>query len=135
MNKPNPNALVILGRYSDITKARIYHKRLEAHGMTVSFENEHMGVLFPGAEGHVILRIKVKDYAEASKLLEKFESDMLVMKQEDDYKNASMEDILYEKEVYEADQKLNVNSGLIISLIFALLFILIFVFVIYPEIS
>lgn len=96
---------VRIRQFFNAQKSYIYKNRLKTHGINAFILDEHVSSLIPNVTGGVGLYVEEDQAEEAAKLLKEFEDEMKHNTQ-GDYREADMEDIMYEKSVYEKEEKL-----------------------------
>ena len=120
--------VILIKRYVFSNEAYLAAASLKAAGIDCFVGNSTMGTLVTFSEGSFTLHINEKDQEAAISLLKDFENPL---PSEEDFRDASQEDIEYEKQVREQEELVEKASPkmamklLIALLIFTLIFFLI----------
>ena len=123
--------VVILRRFIYSARANIYSARLKEHGIPCFISNINTSTLIPFGEGGILLHVRENDLEAAHALLE--ELDKLEKTPPDiDYRDADLQDIAYEKAVFERDQRIKQASG---NIFWIILVAVIFLALIYSALN
>lgn len=118
--------------YSDV-EANIYYLRLKEAGYTCFLAFENISTILPLSDGGVSLNVAVDQFTDATKLMQKIDLEKIENKNAENFRDATVEDIYYEKEVVEYEKRLEggwLNSDIVTALIFMLFFIVIIMIVV-----
>ena len=122
--------ICILRRFYNETSAKMVQSRLEESGVESFISNSITSTLLPFSEGGFILHVRNDDLLRAEAILNEWDNELQDTSR-GDFKNADLEDIYYEKAVWDYDQKLTNSSErrawlllLLVFLAFAILVLL-----------
>lgn len=102
--------LIIVRRFIHEAKANIYAAYLREEGVECFISNSTTGTLLPFANGGFLLHIAERDLEETNNLLDKLDQNDAT-RIEQDYRDADLSDIAYEKAVSAHDRRLEKGAG------------------------
>jgi len=106
-------------------KAQLLLTALKQEGVYAVMTNKAMATMIPVQSSGFIIRVSGKDYDRAKVILKEF-NDQLGMKLDEDFSDASHEDIVYEETLARNEASLDTaNSNQLVFLILVMVFILI----------
>lgn len=112
--------------------ASLYLNRLKAEGIPCFLSNTATSTLMPFGEGGISLHVEDKDVETAMEIILEMDENAL-QKVDEDFKEADLADIIYEKEVQEYEQSLKANPSKFINLLFIILLIIIILMLSYKN--
>jgi hypothetical protein len=120
--------LIIVRRFINEAKATIYAAYLRGKGVHCFISNTTAGTLLPFINGGFLLHIEERDLEETNDLLDKLDQNAST-RPDEDYRDADLADIAYEKAVSDYDRRLEKSGGrslavllIVIALILSALF-------------
>lgn len=108
--------LVIVRRFINEAEANIYAAYLRGEGVECFISNSTTGTLLPFVNGGFILHIAERDMEEAHDLLRKLDQNSET-RVDQDYRDADLEDIAYEKAISDHDTRLEKGGGRYLALL------------------
>lgn len=103
--------------------ASIYLTQLQSAGIACFLSNTATSTLVPFAEGGISLHVIEDDIPRAMEIIQEVEKRARE-KVDEDFKDAELDDIQYEKEVNDYEEKLKHNPRNFINILFIILFII-----------
>ena len=122
--------VVIAKRFVDPALASIVQARLEQEGISSFLSNSNTSQLIPFNEGGVILHVNETDLEEVHKIIRNIESE-LSNPVDDDFRDADMEEIMYQKNLYEKDKRIREASPKTLIIALAIIAIIILFFALF----
>jgi len=123
----------IIRRFYSNVEANIYYLKLENAGINCFLSQENISTILPLSDGGVFLNVANQDLQIAAELLKDIDNQKEVNKSSQDFREATKEDIYYEKKVLEYENKLNkswLNYDIVSVVIFMLFFIVVIALII-----
>ncbi len=123
----------IVRRFYSNVEANIYYLRLTEGGINCFLSQENISTILPLSDGGVVLNVVLEQVDESLLLMKDIESDIETNKVSQDFREATKEDIYYEKEVVEYEKKLDggwIDNNIVSVVIFMLFFIVVLVIVV-----
>ncbi len=102
--------LIIVRRFINEAKANIYAAFLREEGVQCFISNSTTGTLLPFANGGYLLHIAERDLEETNEILTILDQNDATHVDQD-YRNADLADIAYEKAIYDHDKRNEKGSG------------------------
>lgn len=102
--------LIIVRRFLNEAKANIYAAYLRQEGVECFISNATTGTLLPFINGGFLLHIAKRDLEEASDLLHKLDKNAST-RVDEDYRDADLADIAYEKAVSDHERRIAKGGG------------------------
>lgn len=124
--------VVILRRFEHEAQANIYAARITEAGIHCFISNATTGGILPFIPGGFVMHVAESDLPEARAILEEMDGNLKIQSNLD-YRDASLEDIEYEKTVYQNEQKIDRWEGKYIA--FAIIILAIILYVVYAFFS
>ena len=110
--------VILIKRFVFSNEAYLAAASLKAEGIDCFVSNSTMGTLVPFSEGGFTLHINEEDSEHATNILRRFENPT---PEEDDFREADLAEIAYEKEVREQEEMIEKASPQFALYIFAAL--------------
>ncbi len=113
--------------YSDI-EANIYFLKFQEAGIQCFLSSENISTILPLSDGGVFLNVAENQFHESILLIKAIEEDQLNNIENEDFKDATKEDIYYNKKVIEHENWLNsgwIDNNFVSAFIFLLFIIVI----------
>ena len=123
----------IIRRFYSNVEANIFYLRLQEAGFTCFLSQENISTILPLSDGGVFLNVAVDQFSDASKLMQEIDEGKIENKKSENFRDATVEDIYYEKELVEYEKRLEggwLNTDIVTVLIFMLFFIVIILIVV-----
>ena len=123
----------IIRRFYSSVEANIYFLRLKGAGLNCFLSHENISTILPLSDGGVSLNVAGDQFKSASELIIKIDLEKEKNKKSENFRDATVEDIYYEKEVVEYEKRLEsgwLNSEIVTALIFMLFFLVIILIII-----
>ncbi|GLR16888.1 putative signal transducing protein [Portibacter lacus] len=130
----------IIRRFYSNVEANIYYLRLQEAGISCFLSQENISTILPLSDGGVFVNVAVDQLEEARALMKTIDLEKEKNKNQKDFREATVEDIYYEKEVVEYEKRLNsgwIDNNIVSVFIFMLFFIVIIMIIVnffYPFI-
>ena len=123
----------ILRRFYSNIEANIYLIKLKEGGINCFLSSENISTILPLSDGGVLLNVAEDQLEEAVDLLAQINAEEMEVVQNEDFRDATKEDIYYTKKVKDREQWLNggwvnmdiVSSGLVVAFILVVIFVVI----------
>lgn len=113
----------ILRRFYSNVHANIYYLRLKDAGINCFMSNENISSILPLSDGGVMLHVEESQFEEALNVVHIIDEELKSADTDVDHRDATKEDIRYEKEVNQYNQWLN-SKTIDMTTIRAVLFVL-----------
>ena len=120
--------LIIVRRFFNEARANICAAYLRGEGVQCFISNSTTGTLLPFVNGGFLLHIAERDLDEANDLLAKLDENAST-RVEEDYRDADLSDIAYEKAISEHERRIESGGGrnlaiflIVLTLVFAAFF-------------
>lgn len=123
----------IIRRFYSNVEANIYYLRLKEAGISCFLSQENISTILPLSDGGVFINVAVDQIEEASDIMNNIDLEIEKNKNEKDFREATVEDIYYEKEVVEYEKRLNsgwVDNNIVTVILFMLFFIVIIMIIV-----
>jgi len=104
-NKPTGFTWITIGSFYFETKAMLTAAKLEDAGIPTFVANTLSTVSIPMSSGGIKLKVPEGKVAEAMALLKDFQEEAIAAGENEDFRDATKEDILYQKKVTESKSK------------------------------
>lgn len=111
---------VIARRFIAEPIAALYAAKLKSEGVACFISNSNTGTLIPFANGGIILHVPEHEYDDAMEIIRELDSNAN-RRQEEDFRDADLEDIEYEAAITAYENRLNSGSGRTIAWLFILI--------------
>jgi tetrahydromethanopterin S-methyltransferase subunit F len=124
---------IIIRRFYSNIEANIYFLQLQDAGIACFLSQENISTILPLADGGVFLNVASDQVEEANELMSKIDLEKEKNKKEENFRDATVEDIYYEKEVVEYNKRLEggwLNGDIVMVVIFMLFVITIIMIVV-----
>lgn len=115
--------LIIVRRFFNEAKANIYAAYLRGEGVNCFISNTTTGTLLPFVNGGFLLHIAERDLDETNDLLDRLDKKASE-RIEQDYHDADLADIAYEKAISDYDNRLAKGGGRYIAMVLIVLALL-----------
>lgn len=114
--------IVIAKRFYNEALAHLYKSKLKDQGIESFISNATTSTLIPFGDGGFTLHVRQSDLEEVNSIIQEVDTD-LSYTSDQDFRDADHDDIQYEKEVWEYENKLK-RSSLSKSIFYIILLIL-----------
>jgi tetrahydromethanopterin S-methyltransferase subunit F len=114
---------VIIRRFYSNVEANIYFLQLQDSGIACFLSQENISTILPLADGGVFLNVASDQIPEANELISKIDQENENNKKDENFRDATVEDIYYEKEIVEYNKRLEggwLNGEIVMVVIFML---------------
>ena len=112
--------LIIVRRFFNEARANICAAYLRGEGVQCFISNSTTGTLLPFVNGGFLLHIAERDLKEANDLLEKLDQNAST-RIDEDYHDADLSDIAYEKAISDHDKRIENGSGRYLAIVLIVL--------------
>ena len=120
----------IIRKFYNESEATLYKIRLEDQGISCFISNAISSTILPFNDGGVILHVKDTDIEEALTIIENIDKETALPKDED-FKDADMGDIFYEKSRYDHEMRLEKSDKRELWIFYALIIAILIYVVLY----
>jgi|GEM_PF-6476043 len=124
--------LIIVRRFINEAKANIYASYLRSEGVDCFISNTNTGTLLPFINGGFLLHIAERDLEETHRLLERLDQNAST-RVDQDYRDADLTDIAYEKAISDHDRRLEKGDGRYLAMLLIVLALILSAFFAYVR--
>lgn len=120
-------------RFYSSVEANIFFLQLQDAGIACFLSHENISTILPLSDGGVFLNVAASQIVEAKELMQKIDVEKVENKKQENFRDATKEDIFYEKEVVEYEKRLQggwLTGEIVMVVIFMLFFITVIVIVV-----
>lgn len=122
----------ILKRFYSNVEANIYLLKLKEEGINCFLSDENISTILPLSDGGASLNVAEDQIPIAIGIMEKISNENKLSSDDEDFRDATMDDILYKKKINDHEEWL--DSGWVnmesITAIFVVLFFIVIVFIV-----
>lgn len=118
----------IVRRFYSQVEANIYYIRLKEAGINCFLSQENISTILPLSDGGVFLHVSTDELASAYDVIQQIDKEKEEHKKDQDFRDATKEDIYYEKKVVEYEKKLEggwIDNNIVSVVIFMLFFVVV----------
>ncbi len=122
----------IIKRFYSEVQANIYFIRLKESGIKCFLSSENMSSVLPLGDGGFMLNVALDQFEDAVEIIHLIDQEQKENIQKQDFREATKEDILYEKQVAEYESWLNsgwVNKKMVSFLLLVLFMVVIIIII------
>ncbi|WP_235297877.1 hypothetical protein [Portibacter marinus] len=122
----------IIRRFYSNVEAKIYFLRLQEAGIHCFLSQENISTILPLSDGGVFLNVATDDLEKAVELMSVIDQEKEDNKNNQDFREATKEDIYYEKSVLEHEKKLESGwlNGDVVSVVILMMFFVVIIMII-----